>query len=503
MKELLLTIDVGSRCSKCVLFDLSGNPLASGQSDYKTSQPHPGWAEIDPSELLEAVLTSLRQALQEIDTGMIRGVGVTAQLGLVGVDLTGSPVSKILPWMDRRSTRQAARISRTLGNSEVYRVSGRRVDPERMACKILWLKQNDPNAYRDVHQFLTIKDYLVYQLTGQSIIDETHASYSLLFNIRDRVWEQSFLEALDLEESYLPRVHTAQTIVGQTSGLFCSAAGIPKDLPVIAGCSDGSAGTLGAGLISEGDAVNVSGTTDVLLACTPEPYFDPNMGTLVNCYPIPEMWGQGGPHSMTGGCLRWFYDTFAETGTAVEKWLHTLEREVRHIAPNPTKLLCIPSLVGERTPMWDSNVRGVFFGISSRHKRAHFFRAILEGSVFGLKRSLETLENLGLDINRIRLVGGGAGSKLSASIRADILSKPIVLPSVPEATSLGTAILAAVGTGAFSNFGEAVAHMVSLTESIEPNPRNQPVYEMLYQEFLALHDSLKKPFENLSNLPDG
>lgn len=502
MKELLLTIDAGSRCSKCVLFDLSGNPLSSGQSNYKTSLPRSGWAEIDPPELLEAVSTSLKQALQEIDTGMIRGVGVTAQLGLVGVDLKGSPISKIIPWMDRRSTRQAARISQTLEESEIYRVSGRRVDPERMACKILWLKQNHPNAYRDVSQFLTIKDYLVYQLTGQYIIDETHASYSLLFNIRDRVWEQSFLEALDLEEKYLPRVHTAQTIVGQTNGSFCSDVGIPKDLPVIAGCSDGSAGTLGAGLISEGDAVNVSGTTDVLLACTPEPHFDPNMGTLVNCYPIPEMWGQGGPHSITGGCLHWFHETFGGTETVLEKWLCKLEEEVRHIAPTPGNLLCIPSLVGERTPIWDSNVRGVFFGISPQHRQAHFFRAILEGSVFGLKRSLQTLEKMGLVIDRIRLVGGGAGSRLSASIRADILSKSIVLPSVSEATSLGTAILTAVGTGTFSNFEEAVAQMVSLKESIDPNPRNQPAYEMLYQEFLALHDSLKQRFENLPNIPD-
>ena len=500
MKELLLTIDAGSRCSKCVLFDLSGNPLSSGQSDYKTSQPHSGWAEIDPSELLEAVSTSLKQALQGIDTGMIRGVGVTAQLGLVGLDLKGSPVSKIIPWMDRRSTRQAARISRTLEESEIYRVSGRRVDPERMACKILWLKQNHLNVYRDINQFLTIKDYIVYQLTGQYIIDETHASYSLLFNIRDKVWEQSFLESLNLEEKYLPRVHTAQTIVGQTNGSFCSAVGIPKNLPVIAGCSDGSAGTLGAGLVSEGDAVNVSGTTDVLLACTPEPHFDPNMGTLVNCYPIPGMWGQGGPHSITGGCLNWFYETFGETEIAIGQWLHNLEEEVRHIAANPGNLLCIPSLIGERTPIWDSKVRGVFFGISPQHRRAHFFRAILEGSDFGLKRSLETLEGMGVVINRIRLVGCGAGSRLSASIRADILSKPIVLPSVPEATSLGTAILAAVGTGAFSDFEEAVAQMVSLKESVEPNSQNNPAYEMLYQEFLALHDSLKKRFENLSNL---
>ena len=505
MKSLLLTIDAGSSSCKAEVFTQSGESISSGTCHYRMSSPEPGRSELDSQLLRSTITAATQQALQGVDPGQLAGIGVSAQLGLAAVGRDGKLLAPILTWADRHATEQAQRIEETLGTPCVYNVCGRRVSPEWPLAKILDYQRHEPEQHARTHKYISLKDYIVLELTGEIVTDPTHASYSLLYNVRSRAWEKEFLETFDLDAEKLPDVRPAHAVAGETSGEFAAQLGLPDHIPVIVGGPDGTVGSLGAGLIAENKAVNVAGTTDVVFTCSDKPVFDPQQGTVVNCYVyvVPNKWVLGGPMSTTGGCLQWFCETFAQSetkdatqrGSSVFRWF---DEQASAIPPGSEKLLAIPSLVGDRSPWWDPSRRGVLFGLTPQHGKTHIYRAILEGSAFSLRAMIERLEQQGNQIDEVILAGGGAKSRLWAQIRADVSGKPMLLPKVRSATNLGTAILIAVGLGLHPSFEQAAAEMTTIEGQIDPNPANQKTYQDLYEVFQELRNAIGPASEHLA-----
>ena len=503
MKNLLLTIDAGSSSCKAEVFNLSGESISSGTSPYRMSSPGPGRSELGSRLLRSTLVAAAEQALRGIDTTQLAGIGVSAQLGLAAVDRDGKLLGPILTWADRHATEQAQRIEDTLGTPRVYGVCGRRVSPEWPLAKILDYQRHEPEQHARTDKYISLKDYIVLELTGEIVTDPPHASYSLLYNVTSRAWEKEFLETFDLDAEKLPDVRPAHAVAGETSGEFAAQLGLPDHIPVIVGGPDGTGGSLGAGLIAENKAVNVAGTTDVVFTCSGKPVFDPQQGTVVNCYVVPNKWVLGGPMSTTGGCLQWFCETFAQSetkdatqrGSSVFRWF---DEQASAIPPGSEKLLAIPSLVGDRSPWWDPNRRGVFFGLTPQHGKTHMYRAILEGSAFSLRAMIERLEQQGNQIDEVILAGGGAKSRLWTQIRADVSGKPMLLPKVRSATNLGTAILIAVGLGLHPSFEQAAAEMTTIEGQIDPNPANQKTYQDLYEVFQELRHAIGPASEHLA-----
>ena len=503
MKNFLLTIDAGSSSCKAEVFNLSGESISSGTSPYRMSSPGPGRSELGSRLLRSTLVAAAEQALRGIDTTQLAGIGVSAQLGLAAVDRDGKLLGPILTWADRHATEQAQRIEDTLGTPRVYGVCGRRVSPEWPLAKILDYQRHEPEQHARTDKYISLKDYIVLELTGEIVTDPPHASYSLLYNVTSRAWEKEFLETFDLDAEKLPDVRPAHAVAGETSGEFAAQLGLPDHIPVIVGGPDGTGGSLGAGLIAENKAVNVAGTTDVVFTCSGKPVFDPQQGTVVNCYVVPNKWILGGPMSTTGGCLQWFCETFAQSetkdatqrGSSVFRWF---DEQASAIPPGSEKLLAIPSLVGDRSPWWDSNRRGVFFGLTPQHGKTHMYRAILEGSAFSLRAMIERVEQQGNQIDEVILAGGGAKSRLWAQIRADVSGKPMLLPKVRSATNLGTAILIAVGLGLHPSFEQAAAEMTTIEGQIDPNPANQKTYQDLYEVFQELRHAIGPASEHLA-----
>ncbi len=501
MKNLLLTVDAGTSSCKAEVFTPEGESVASGSVAYQVDSPSPGHAELDAGMLVSAAKTAVGKALACIDTAELAGMGVSAQLGLAALDRDGRLLGKILTWADRRAGEQADQIEATFGPEKIYAVCGRRVSPEWPLAKILYYQQHHPEQHAATARYVSLKDYLVHQLTGAFVTDPAHASYSLLYNVGARRWETDFLSAFDLAAEQLPDVFPAHHIAGETQGRFAADLGLPAGLPVIVGGPDGSTGSLGAGLVSEQTAVNIAGTTDVVFTCSNAPAFDPERGTLVNCYLIPDKWVLGGPMSTTGGCLEWFVDQFAEveTARAAEQGVSVyelLDRRAAEIEPGSEKLIALTSLVGERTPYWEPDRRGTFFGLGPRHTKAHLYRAVMEGAAFSVRALMERLEGLergDQSDNRAReviLAGGGAKSRLWTQIRADVLGRPIHLAKTIEATNLGSALLTAVSLGFHGGIEEAAAAMIGTERLVEPDPARQQVYEDLYGVFVELRDAL-------------
>ena len=508
MKNLLLTLDAGTSSCKAEVFTPQGRSIASGSAACPVHSPGPGRAELDPGLLSTAVKTAVKEALAGIDAAELAGMGVSAQLGLAALDREGRLIGPILTWADRRAGEQAERIEAAFGPKRIYAVCGRRASPEWPLAKILFHKQHHPDRHAATAKYLSLKDYLVYRLTRSLVTDEAHASYSLLYNVAARRWETDFLAAFDLTLEQLPDVLPAHRIAGETQGGFVTELGLPEGLPVIVGGPDGSAGSLGAGLVSEQAAVNVAGTTDVVFACSSAPAFDPDHGILVNSYLIPDQWALGGPMSTTGGCLQWFAERFAgrETEQALEQGLSVyemLDRQAGGVPPGSEKLLALPSLTGERAPLWEPHRRGVFFGLGPRHAKAHLYRALMEGAAFSVRALFERLERQGFAARRLILAGGGARSRLWTQIRADVLGKPIHLPRTLEATNLGSALLTAVGLDFYRNFEEAAAAMIRIERAVEPDPANQRIYQDFYQAFVKLRDALGPASADLDSLRSG
>ena len=513
MKNLLLTLDAGTSACKAEVFTPEGESVSAGSVAYRVHSPAPGRAELDTAVLHSAAKTAVGKALTGIDTAELAGMGVSAQLGLAALDRDGRLLGTILTWADRRAVEQAKRIEATLGPEKIYAVCGRRVSPEWPLAKILYYQQYHPEQHAATAKYVSLKDYLVHQLTGAFVTDPAHASYSLIYNVGARRWETDFLSAFDLAVEQLPDVSPAHQIAGETQGAFATELGLPTGLPVIVGGPDGSTGSLGAGLVSEQTAVNIAGTTDVVFSCSSTPAFDPERGTLVNCYLIPDKWVLGGPMSTTGGCLQWFVEQFAEpeAARAAEQGLSVyelLDRRAAEIPPGSEKLLALTSLVGERTPYWEPDRRGTFFGLGPQHTKAHLYRAVMEGAAFSVRALMERLEGLehvhqqGSDARQIILAGGGAKSRLWTQIRADVLGRPIRLPKTLEATNLGSALLTALGLAFYSDFDDAAAGMIGVEREVEPNPAHQRIYEELYGVFVELHDALRPASAQLSGVED-
>ncbi len=513
MKNLLLTLDAGTSSCKAEVFTPAGESVSAGSVAYKANSRRPGRAELDTAVLHSAAKTAVGKALTGMDTAELAGMGVSAQLGLAALDRNGWLLGNILTWADRRAAEQAERIEATLGPEKIYAVCGRRVSPEWPLAKILYYQQYHPEQHAATARYVSLKDYLVHQLTGAFVTDPAHASYSLIYNVGARRWETDFLSAFDLAVEQLPDVFPAHQIAGETQGPFAADLGLPAGLPVIVGGPDGSTGSLGAGLVSEQTAVNIAGTTDVVFTCSNAPAFDPKRGTLVNCYLIPDKWVLGGPMSTTGGCLQWFIDQFAEAevSQASEQGISIyglLDKQAEKIPPGSEKLLALTSLVGERTPYWEPDRRGTFFGLGPQHTKAHLYRAVMEGAAFSVRALMERLEALERPdqpngrAREVILAGGGAKSRLWTQIRADVLGKPIRLPKTLEATNLGSALLTALGLAFYSDFDDAAAGMIGVEREVEPNPAHQRIYDDFYGVFVELHDALGPASAQLSGVED-
>ncbi len=475
---LLLGIDIGTSGGRALLFEPTGRPVAHASRAWAPHLPRPEWAELDA----EAVWKTLGLLLQELGgrepLHLVAGVGISAQLTTLFLDAMGSPVLPAIPWLDRRAVAEAAEIQGAAGQGRLAEVAGRRAAPERPAAIVRWIQRHEPAAWERTAAISTVKDFLVLRLTGSLATDEPHASYSLLFDVGEKRWDPDLCRLADVPPSRLPDVLPSPAVVGRIREPVARETGLPAGTPVVAGGPDGTLATLGAGLTTPGMAADVAGTTDVVFACLARPRMDPSGGLVTNAHACPGQWVLGGPTTTTGGALTWFAEHIAGTTD-----YPALDREAAEIAPGSDGLLCLPALVGERTPLWDPQARGAFVGLTLGHRRGHLVRALLEGGACVVRRVLLAIVSLGERVEEVRLVGGAAGSDLTAQIRADVLGLPIRRMPVREASALGAAILAAVGAGLFPDVPRAARAMTGVGDLLQPRPEHRARYDEVFAAF--------------------
>jgi xylulokinase len=500
-----LGIDVGTTGCKAILIDPDGNLVASATTEYPMATPRPLWAEQDPADWWRGCIASIRRVLQSVDARQVVGVGLTGQMhGLVLLDVRGRVLRPCIMWNDQRTGAQCAEITEKVGAKRLLELVGNPVLPGFTAPKIVWVRENEPEIYHQIAHVLLPKDYIRYRLTGALATDVADASGTVLLDVQHRRWSVEMLAALDIPRTWLPEVHESPVVSARISGDAAMETGLGVGTPVVGGAGDQEAQGVGGGIASEGLVSVTLGTSGVVFASSDSYRVEPEGRLHAFCHAIPDKWHLMGVMLSAAGSFRWFRDALAqaEVADARARNIDVYDLLTAQAAGAPAGsegLLFLPYLTGERTPYPDPDARGVYFGLTLRHTKAHMIRAVLEGVAYGLRDSLELMRALGLKIEQVRASGGGARSALWRQILADVFNSEIALLNIAEGAAYGAALLAGVGAEVYGSVGEGCERAIRVTDKIEPGS-NAAIYADYYPLYRGLYGALAPQFKKTSEV---
>ena len=491
-----LGIDTSTTATKALLIDDQGQMVGVASNEYPFDTPQPLWSEQDPALWWTATVESIRQVIAKtgVDVGFVKGIGLTGQMhGLVLLDENGKVLRPSILWNDQRTSAQCDSIRAKLGKEKLIQITGNNALTGFTAPKILWVQEHEPEIWKRVRHILLPKDYVRYKLTGEYASDRAGGSGTILFDLAKRDWSPEVLSALDIPCEYLPKTYEGTEVTGTLSPSVADELGLPAGIPVFGGGGDQAAAAVGTGAVRTGVVSLSLGTSGVVFATTDNPTIEPEGRLHAFCHSIPRKWHFMGVMLSAAGSLRWHRDTFAP-GTEYD----TLLKPASAIPAGSNGLFFLPYLTGERTPHPDPLARGAFVGLTVRHSFPHLTRAVLEGVSFGLRDSFELMKSAGLEnISQVRVTGGGARSPLWRQILADVLGAEIVTVNAEEGAAFGTALLAAVGSGAFSSVEFACDETIQIIGSTSPG-ENQIIYEKMYSYYRGLYPALKPTFDGVA-----
>lgn len=506
MGKLLLGIDVGTTGAKAALFTPDGCLRAVGQSEYNTRHIRPGWVEQDPEDWWRAVCSATRQALAGVPEGrqQVMGIAVSSQgPTLLPLDRAGQPVCPALIWMDRRAEDEAVKLKEQLGEGTLQRITGNRADPFYVAPKLLWFRTYEPARFAQTQLFVQANGYISYRLTDRHAMDNVHAALSQLCDWQTGEWSAELCDACGIEPAYFPPVRPGHDVLGEVTVDAAEATGLKAGTPVMVGTVDGAAAALEAGAIDPGTAAEMTGTSTVLIMPNEEGVTHPAF--IAAPHALPGLYLLLGAMAASGANLRWYRDQFgaAEVHAGAQLGLDAydlLTMQAAQIAPGSNGVIFLPYMMGERSPLWHTHARGVFFGLSLATPRGALIRAILEGAAFALQHNLEVARQAGVSLTQIRSVGGGTRSPLWNQIKADVLGLPILLPQASVGAPFGDAVLAGMGLGLYSDVRRSLREMIHIQAEYEPDWANHTMYQELYQVFRSVYESLREDFDRAANM---
>jgi xylulokinase len=484
--------DVGSQGTNVALYSAEGELVASSYQSYDLSFPFPGAAEQDANAWPRAVANGVREVLSAVPDGpsAVKGISFGSQLdGMVVCDEAGRALRPAMIWMDRRAEAQAARVAEHISREDFYRSVGANLDSSHAVFKALWVRDEEPEIWAKASWLMSPGTFVLREVAGPIAVDYSNASSLALLDPRSRKWSSEVLAAVDVPETMLPELGGGTDPIGHVTAAFAQASGLHPSTLVAIGCGDEMAATLGAGVFAE-----------PVCAASAEPREDPTV--LVECHPHadPDAWLLENPGFVSGGNLRWWRDQFAPIERRAEAEglgdaYDLLSRQADRIDPGAEGLVFLPAMQGAMAPEWNGSARGVFYGLTLAHTRAHMTRAVLEGSAFGLRDILEAMTAAGLDVRRLTIVGGGAKGPLWRQIKADVTGLPVRVPINVETTATGAAILAAVASGVHGSVAGAVEAFVAFQpEEHEPHAERRAAYDDAYRRYRDVYSALKPVF---------
>lgn len=498
MNQYLLGIDIGTSACKVAVFSKNGAVMATANADYPVYYPQPGWAEQNPEEWWMAVCSAVKEVLAtgNILPEQIAGVGIDGQSwSAIAVDKEGNVLTNTPIWMDTRAADICAELNEQIGADRIFNLSGNSLQPSYTTAKIIWYQRNLPQVYERIYKILQSNSYIAYKLSGEMTQDMSQGYGLHCFDMHTGTWDKEMCEKLGIPMNFLPPIHPCHEVIGTVHEKAAKECGLATGTPVVAGGLDAACGTLGAGVIHPGETQEQGGQAGGMSICTEKYIADARL--ILGFHVVPGQWLLQGGTTGGGGVMRWMEQQFGEYERVEGKnqgksSLQLFNEMAEKVPPGSEGVVFLPYMSGERSPIWNPDAKGLFYGLDFSKTKAHFIRSAMEGVAYSLKHNLDVAKEAGAEVRVLRAMGGSANSLLWTQIKADITGKPIVVPSSDTATTLGAVILAGVGVGMYESFEEAVALTVEEKRFHEPNTDNTEVYEMNYQIYLELYHNLKE-----------
>lgn len=484
--------DLGTSALKLLLVDGSGQMVRSVTRTYSVFFPRPGWSEQDPADWWAAFVDGIRTLCAGIDPAHIAGIGLGGQMhGLVALDKYDAVIRPAILWNDGRTAKQTDYLNNVIGKETLSFETSNIAFAGFTAPKLLWLRENEPENFRRICKIMLPKDYINYRLTGVHASDYSDASGTLLLNVQKKCWSQKMLDLCGIPDTAMPQLFESYEKIG---GLLPSAAdmlGLLSGTPVVAGAGDNAAAAVGTGTVSHGRCNISLGTSGTVFLCTDTLTPDPSNALHAFCH------ADGGYHRMgcmlsAASCNKWFCTDILKTDDFAAEQAAILSDML-----GKNRVFFLPYLMGERSPINDTDATGVFIGIRMDTSRSDLVQAVLEGVAFAIRDNTEAAKALGQSIISSSLCGGGARSPLWRKILCNVLNIPLQIPQSEEGPGYGAAMLAMVGIGAYPTVTACAKALVKTRKMITPDPAAAMRYEEQYCKFQSIYPSVKQVFQKI------
>lgn len=491
MEQVLLGIDIGTSACKVAVFARNGKVLAQSNQPYQVYYPHEGWAEQDPEEWWNAICDGIRDCLsQGISAEQIAGIGIDGQSwSCIPVDRDGNCLDRTPIWMDTRARDICDEVKAKLGFERIFSVAGNDFLPSYTTPKMLWFQKTKPEIYEKTAQFLQSNSYIGMKLTGVMSMDVSQGYGVHFFEMKSCSFDESLAADLGLSVDKVPKLYASHEIIGTVTLQAAKRTGLREGTPVVAGGLDAACGTLGAGVYQVGQTQEQGGQAGGMSIVVDTALAHPKL--ILSPHVVPGTYLLQGGTVGGGGTLKWFKQEFG-AGDSFDD----LTQQAATVEAGSDGVIFLPYMAGERSPIWDPDAKGVYYGLSFDKTRAHMIRATLEGVAYALEDNLRVAATTGAKVDELIAMGGASNSVLWTQIKADVTGKTIRVPSSDTATTLGAVILAGVGIGMYRSFEEAIKETVAITRTQEPDPKAHRRYRAMMEKYLQLQQALLPVFDS-------
>lgn len=504
----LIGIDVGTSATKTVLFDEHGEVKASASCAYPLYQPKNGWAEQRAEDWRDAVLKTLKEvtAVSKVCPDDVKGIGISGQMhGLVMLDEDGQVLRSSMIWCDQRTGEEVEDMLKLMPRERWIEITANPPLTGWTAAKILWVRKHEPDIYARCRHILLPKDYIRYVLTGEFATEVSDASGMQLFDVPGRCWSDEILEKLCIPKEWLGAVYESCEVTGHLLTEIAGRTGLTAKVKVVGGAGDNAAAAVGTGVVKDGRAFTTIGTSGVVFAHSSKVTIDPKGRVHTCCCAVPGAWHVMGVTQGAGLSLKWFKDEFCQdyVEDANRKGIDVydlINRDIQKIPVGSGRLIYLPYLMGERTPHLDPDCRGVFFGLSAIHTKAHLLRAVMEGVSYSLADCNEILKEMGVEVEQMMACGGGGRSAVWRQMLSDLYQCQVKTVRQSEGPALGAAILAGVGCGIYESVETACDRLIGEDKVSQPSEEAGEIYQKYHRLYQKLYTNLKDSYRELARL---
>lgn len=491
-----LCVDMGTSSAKIAIVSIKGEVKVTTNQSYQTYYPNSGWSEQNSEEWWQAVINGITVCLDnsKLNVKDIKCVGVAGQSwSNIAVDKNGNVLGNNPIWTDTRAKDICAEYIEKIGQENIFKVSGNPFMPGYQLPKILWLKENQPEIYRKTWQFMSSNGFIGYKFTGKSTLDYSQIYGLHNINMATATYDEKLTEQFSVDIEKLPEICQTTDIIGEVTKIAAEQTGLIRGTPVIAGGLDAACSTLGVGVYENGMVQEQGGQAGGMSIALDQLLIHPAL--IMSRHVLPDLFLLQGGTVGGGASFEWISDLFRpkydNSNFNKKNYFIKLDKMAENISPGSEGLIFLPYMSGERSPIWDPNARGVFYGLDFNKADAHMIRSVMEGVAFSLRHNIEVAEEMDIHIAQYRATGGSANSPIWTQIKADVTSCEVVVPDSDDATVKGVAMLCGMALGDYKDLPDFINQTIKIKRTYSPNLANKQVYDHNFKIYKDLYLSLK------------